>query len=79
MHVAVTAHATGLWTAQQLRQAFPEDAAPRDLLHDRDRVFAALAATASGMSIEKIRTAPRSPWQKKLARLSPSFIPPHPA
>jgi hypothetical protein len=36
---------------------FPEDEAPRDLLHDRDRVFAALAATASGMSIEKIRTA----------------------
>jgi hypothetical protein len=58
---------------------FPEDEAPRDLLHDRDRVFAALAATASGMSIEKIRTAPRSPWQKKLACLSPSFIPPNSA
>ena len=64
VHVAVTAQPTALWTAQQLRQAVPEDEAPRDLLHDRDRAFAALAATASGMSIEKIRTAPRSPWQK---------------
>jgi hypothetical protein len=39
VHVAVTAHLTALWTAQQLRQAFPEDEAPRDLLHDRDRAL----------------------------------------
>ena len=43
-HVAVTAHPTALWTAQQLREAFPEDAAPRYLIHDRDHAFAALAA-----------------------------------
>jgi hypothetical protein len=68
VHVGVTAHPTGLWTAQQLREAFPEYAAPRYLVHDRDHAFVTLAATASGMGIQEIRTAPRSPWQNPYAR-----------
>jgi transposase InsO family protein len=67
VHVGVTAHPTAAWTAQQLREAFPEDAAPRYLLHDRDHAFAALAATATGMGIQEISTAPRSPWQNAYA------------
>jgi len=67
VHVAVTAHPTAAWTAQQLREAFPEDAAPRYLVHDRDHAFAALAATANGMGIEEIHTAARSPWQNAYA------------
>jgi putative transposase len=67
VHVGVTAHPTAAWTAQQLREAFPEDAAPHYLLHDRDHGFAALAATATGMGIHEIRTAPRSPWQNAYA------------
>ena len=39
VHVAVTAHPTAAWTAQQLREAFPWDQAPRYLIHDRDRAF----------------------------------------
>ena len=35
VHVAVTDHPTAAWTAQQLRNAFPNDEAPRYLLHDR--------------------------------------------
>ena len=66
-HVAVTAHPTSAWTAQQLREAFPEDTAPRYLIHDRDHAFASLPATASGMGIEELRTAPRSPWQNAYA------------
>jgi transposase InsO family protein len=66
-HVAVTAHPTAAWTAQQLREAFPEDTAPRYLIHDRDHAFAALAATANGMGIEELRTAARSPWQNAYA------------
>ena len=66
-HVAVTAHPTAAWTAQQLREAFPEETAPRYLIHDRDHAFASLPGTASGMGIEELRTAPRSPWQNAYA------------
>jgi putative transposase len=67
VYVGVTAHPTAAWAAQQLREAFPEDAAPRYLIHDRDHAFAALAATTSGMGIKDLRTAPRSPWQNPYA------------
>ena len=63
VHVAVTAHPTAAWTAQQLRNAFPENEAPQYLLHDRDSVFAHVATTLEGMNIQEVRTAPRSPWQ----------------
>jgi putative transposase len=63
VHVAVTPHPTGVWTAQQFREAFPWDQAPRYLIHDRDLAFQAVTATVKAMSIEEVRTAPRSPWQ----------------
>jgi transposase InsO family protein len=37
-------------------------------VHDRDHAFAALAATANGMGIEEVCTAPRSPWQNAYAK-----------
>ena len=43
VHVAVTEHPTAAWTAQQLRNAFPENEIARYLLHDRDSVFAGVA------------------------------------
>lgn len=61
--MAVTAHPTAVWTAQQLREAFPEDTAPRYLLHDRDAVFAAVQATVCGLGICDVSTAPHAPWQ----------------
>jgi putative transposase len=51
VHVAVTDHPTAAWSAQQLRNVFPEDHAPRYLLHDRDGAFAAVATTVAGMNI----------------------------
>jgi putative transposase len=63
VHVAVTAHPTAAWTAQQLRNAFPENEAPRYLLHDRDSVFTHVPTTLEGMNIQDVQTAPRSPWQ----------------
>ncbi len=63
VHVAVTTHPTAAWTAQQLRNAFPENDAPRYLLHDRDSVFADVATTIARMNMQTVRTAPRSPWQ----------------
>jgi putative transposase len=63
VHVAVTAHPTAAWTAQQVREAFPWDAAPGYLLHDRDLSFAGLGATAEAMGVTNVLTAPRAPWQ----------------
>lgn len=62
-HVAVTAHPTAAWTAQQLREAFPWDEAPRYLIHDRDHAFDRLGVMATTMGIEEVLTAPRAPWQ----------------
>jgi transposase InsO family protein len=63
VHVAVTDHPTAAWTAQQLRNAFPDDECPSYLLHDRDTAFAAVAGTIAAMLIQEVVTAPRSPWQ----------------
>jgi hypothetical protein len=50
VHVAVTAHPTAEWTAQQLRDAFPWDTAPRYLLRDRDGCYGPrFHEAASGM------------------------------
>jgi hypothetical protein len=57
------AHPTAAWTAQQLREAFPWDEAPRYVLHDRDHAFDSLRATAPAMGIDEVLTAPRAPWQ----------------
>ena len=63
VHVAVTAHPTAAWTAQQLREAFPGDEGPRYVIHDRDHAFDGWADTAKAMGMDDLRTAPRSPWQ----------------
>jgi transposase InsO family protein len=63
-HVAVTAHPTAEWTAQQLREAFPCDSAPRFLHRDRDGIYGdAVTTTIEAMGIEEVLSAPRSPWQ----------------
>ena len=67
VHVAVTDHPTAAWTAQQLREAFPWNEAPRYLVRDRDSAFYAWTTTAAASGIEEILTAPRSPWQNAYA------------
>jgi putative transposase len=64
VHFNVTEHPTENWTAQQIREAFPWDKAPRYLIRDRDAIFGKdLVATTQGMGIEEVIIAPRSPWQ----------------
>jgi hypothetical protein len=48
LHFGVTACPTAEWTAQQLREAFPWETAPRYLLRDRDRIFGADFVTGEG-------------------------------
>lgn len=66
--VHIADHPTAAWTAHQLRNALPDDLAPRCLLHDRDGAFAAVANTvAACLNLDAVRTAPRSPWQNAYA------------
>src|SRR5712691_5114191 len=67
VHVAVTAHPTAAWTAQQLREAFPWDESPRYLVHDRDTAFEGWATTARAIGIDEVITAAHSPWQNAYA------------
>ena len=65
LHVAVTAHPTAEWTAQQLREAFPWDSAPRFLLRDRDRIFGAdFTKQVRELGIEEVLGAPGVPQQR---------------
>ena len=65
LHFGVTAHPTAEWTAQQLREAFPWDSAPRYLLRDRDRIFGKdFVDQVKAMGIKQVLSAPRSPWQR---------------
>jgi transposase InsO family protein len=64
VHVNVTAHPTAAWTAQQIREAWPWDTAPRFVIRDHDTIYGSdLRRTAQAMGIEDVLTAPRSPWQ----------------
>jgi putative transposase len=65
--LAVTAHPTAAWTAQQLREACPWDSAPRHLIHDRDHAFDGIGTTAKAMEIHEVLTAPGAPWQNAYA------------
>ncbi len=39
VHIGTTAHPTAAWVAQQIREAFPWDTAPRYLIRDRDGAY----------------------------------------
>jgi hypothetical protein len=61
-HFGVTAHPTAEWTAQQLREAFPWDSAPRYLLRDRDQIFGKdFVDQVKAMGIKQVLSTPRSP------------------
>jgi len=65
VHFAVTAHPTAEWTAQQMREAFPWDSAPRYLLRDRDGIFGQdFVKQVKAMGIKQVLSAPHSPWQR---------------
>ena len=68
LHFNVTHHPTSFWMVQQLREAFPEERAPKYLILDRDSKFSGEVATMlKSLGSELIRTAYRSPWQNGVA------------
>ena len=65
LHFHVTTRPTAEWTAQQLREAFPFDQAPKYLLRDRDSIFGAgFSSQVRDLGMEEVLGAPRSPWQR---------------
>ena len=76
VHFNVTEHPTAEWTAQQVIEAFPEDAAPRYLIRDRDGVYGRhFRNRVEGMGIQEVLTAAQSPWQNPFVeRLIGSFV-----
>jgi transposase InsO family protein len=68
IHCGITAHPTSPWVVQQLREAFPDDTAPRFLIYDNDSIFSErVTASIENLGIEPRRTAFRSPWQNGIA------------
>jgi transposase InsO family protein len=65
LHFGVTAHPTAEWTAQQLREAFPWDSAPRFLLRDRDRIFGSdFTKQVEELGIEEVLGVPGAPQRR---------------
>jgi len=67
-HFNVTQHPTATWVAQQIREAFPFDTAPRYLVFDRDSTFSAeVVGAVKTVGAKPTRTAFRAPWQNGTA------------
>jgi len=68
LHWEVTRHPNSVWVAQQLREAFPYDSAPKYLIFDRATNFnSEVVDTIKTLGIEPKRTSFRSPWQNGIA------------
>jgi transposase InsO family protein len=68
LHFNVTRHPTSLWIVQQLREAFPFDAAPRFLIFDRDAKYGLeVPAAVRSLKINPVQTSFESPWQSGIA------------
>jgi transposase InsO family protein len=68
LHFNITKHPTSGWIIQQLREAFPFEAAPRFLIHDRDAKYGTeVPAAIRSLKINDVRTSFESPWQNGVA------------
>jgi putative transposase len=68
LHVNVTRHPTSTWIAQQLREAFPYESAPRFLLFDHDQKYGLeVLAAFRILQITGVPTSIQSPWQNGVA------------
>ena len=68
LHCNITRHPTSAWVSQQLREAFPYEAASKYLIFDRGSNFdAEVVRTIKSFGIQPKRTNFRSPWQNGVA------------
>jgi len=72
VHFNITEFPSATWTAQQIIEAFPEDTAPKYMIHDRDGIYGDdFRHRVANMGIEEVLTAPRSPWRPPSPAASP--------
>src|SRR5260370_1572529 len=82
LHFNVTRHPSSTWIVQQLREAFPDQSAPRFLIFDRDAKYGLeLPIAVRSMAIRPVRTSFQSPCQHlrptpRVQRCSPHLPPP---
>lgn len=68
LHCNVTRHPTTAWVAQQIREAFPYNSAPRYLIFDNEHTFhGEVLETLDGLGVRPVRTAIRRLWQNGVA------------
>jgi len=68
LHFNVTKYPCSAWVAQQLREAFPFDSAPKYLIFDRAKNFGEeVFNTIESPGIKPKRISFRSPWQNGVA------------
>ena len=68
IYFSATFNPTEMWVAQQLRNAFPYDTAPKYLIFDRDSIFSKyVVRVIKSFGIKPVRTSYRSPWQNGIA------------
>jgi len=68
LHFNVTRHPTSLWIVQQLREAFPFEAAPRLLIFDRGaKCGLEVPKAVRALKMDPVRTSFETPWQNGVA------------
>jgi transposase InsO family protein len=68
LHFNATAHPTGDWIVQQLREAFPLPCPYRYIVFDRDAKFGGdVRKFLKASGLKAVRTSVRSPWQNGVA------------
>lgn len=68
VHFGVTRHPTDEWTAQQLREATPNDQKPKYLIRDNDRKFGpSFEQVAAASGIEVLKTPIAAPKANALS------------
>jgi len=68
LHFNVTRHPTSIWTAQQLRDAFPYADVSRFVVFNHDAKYGLeVPATIRAMSISPLRSSIACPWQNGVA------------
>jgi transposase InsO family protein len=63
IHFNVTEHPTAQWTAQQIVEMFPFDAARRYLIRDGGGIYGERMRRIESLGIDEVVMAPASPWQ----------------